>query len=120
MSQAKVDQYKEFKKNRKAELEKEKKAQARNTLIWKIVGCVLALGLLVAIGITAYNAISRSIQARPDYEREGMILGDVAGIYATTTAEPTTTAPETTAVPETTEVPETVPASGEAGTTAAN
>ena len=108
------------KKSSTKRFSKEKKAQARNTLIWKIVGCVLALGLLVAIGITAYNAISRSIQARPDYEREGMILGDVAGIYATTTAEPTTTAPETTAVPETTEVPETVPASGEAGTTAAN
>ena len=100
MSQAKVDKYKEYKKNRKEELEKEKKTKQRNALIWKIVGCVLAVGLLVALGITAYNAIRDRIQARPDYNREEMILEDIAGVLETTaepTEAPTTEAPETTA-----------------------
>ena len=98
MSQEKVDRYKEYKKNRKENLEKEKKAAKRSSLIWKIALGVLALGLLVALGITVYNSISKRIQARPDYDRDHMIVGDVAGLYEeTTTAEPTTEEPTTEA-----------------------
>ena len=92
MSQAKVDQYKEFKQNRKENLEKEKKAKQRTALIWKIVGCVAALALVVALGITAYNAIKNRIQARPIYDREEMIVNDVAGILQEETEAPTTEA----------------------------
>ena len=118
MSQAKVDKYKEYKKNRKEELEKEKKLKQRNALIWKLVGIVLALGLLVALGITAYNVIRERVQARPDYNREEMILEDVAGILETTAA-PTTAAP-TSAAPETTadNTDASQPAPSEAETTA--
>ena len=127
MSQAKVDKYKEFKKNRKEELEKEKKAQQRTALIWKCVAIVLALGILVALGITIYNDIKARIDARPDYNREEMILQDVAGILETTaepTEAPTTAAEETTEAPETTAATdatneETQPAPSEAETTAA-
>ncbi len=102
MSQEKVDKYKEFKKNRKENIEKEKRQQKRTSLIWKIVACVLALGVVAALGITIYNGIQRSRQAAPQYDREGLIVQDVAGIYATTTAEPETTeAPESTPVGET-------------------
>ena len=103
MSQEKVDRYKEYKKNRKENLEKEKKATKRRQLIWKIVGCVVALALVVALGITIYNAVSTRIQARPDYDRTEFIVADVAGIYATeaeTEAETTTADAETTAAPE--------------------
>ncbi len=115
MSQAKVDKYKEFKKNRKEELEKEKKAKQRSSMIWKVVAIVLALGLLVALGITAYNTIRTRIQARPDYNREELVLQDVAGVFETTEAP--TTAPETTAAADATkEASE--PAPSEAETTA--
>ena len=80
MSQAKVDKYKEFKQNRKENLEKEKKTKKRNSMIWKIVIGVLALALAVALGITAYNAINKRIQARPDYDRSELIINDIAGI----------------------------------------
>ena len=120
MSQAKVDKYKEFKKNRKEELEKEKKAKQRSSMIWKVVAIVLALGLLVALGITAYNTIRTRIQARPDYNREELVLQDVAGVFETTAAPTTaapTTAPETTADADATkEASE--PAPSEAETTA--
>ena len=80
MSQAKVDKYKEFKQNRKENLEKEKTAKKRNSMISKIVIGVLALALAVALGITAYNAINKRIQARPDYDRSELIINDIAGI----------------------------------------
>ena len=118
MSQAKVDKYKEYKKNRKEELEKERKAKQRNTLIAKIVGIVLAVGLLVALGVTAKNVIKARIDSRPIYTREDMILQDVAGLFETTAAP--TEAPETTAAEEQTTAADeaTEPAPSEAETTA--
>lgn len=92
MSQQKVDKYKEFKKNRKEELEKERKAKKRSALIWKIVGLVCAAGLVVALAITGINAYSNWKQAQPIYTRDELIIGDIAGISETeeeTTAETT-------------------------------
>ena len=50
MSQAKVDKYKEEKKNRKAQLEKQKKRKK----MWKILGPVLALVIIAGIGAGIY------------------------------------------------------------------
>lgn len=50
MSQQKVDKYKEEKKNRKAQLEKQKKRQK----IWKVLGPVLALAIIAGIGAGIY------------------------------------------------------------------
>ena len=83
MSQAKVDKYKEFKKNRKEELEKERKAKKRTTLIWKSVGLVLAAGLVVALAVTGWNAYDNWKQAQPIYTRDELIIGDIAGIAET-------------------------------------
>ena len=104
MSQKKVDQYKEFKKNRKEEIEKEKRQQKRNALIGKIVAGVLILAVVAALGITVYNAIKRNADAAPQYDRENLVVEDMARVFATTTAvaETTTAAPETTTAPETT------------------
>ncbi len=107
MSQKKVDQYKEFKKNRKENIEKEKRQQKRTALIWKIVAGVLALAVVVALGITIYNGVKTRAQAAPQYDREELIIEDIAGIYATTTAEPETTEAPTTEASETTTAPET-------------
>lgn len=124
MSQQKVDKYKEFKKNRKEELEKERKSKKRTELIWKIVGLVLAAGLVVALAITGINAWSNWKQAQPIYTRDELIIGDIAGI-SETEAETTEAAPESTEAPaesteaaaESTEAPA---ESTEAPTTAAN
>jgi len=95
MSQEKVDRYKEYKKNRKDIIEKEKKQKQRSTLLWKILGAVLALGIVAALGITVYNAIRNSVQAAPDYNRDSMIVQDVVGLW--TTEAPTTEAASTEA-----------------------
>lgn len=50
MSQQKVDKYKEEKKNRKAQLEKQK----RHKKIWKVLTPVLALAIIAGIGAGIY------------------------------------------------------------------
>ena len=85
MSQQKVDQYKEYKKNRKENLKKEAAAKKRNSLIGYIVGGVLALGLVVALAVTGVNGIKNKLAAKPSYEREEFVLSDVAGILESET-----------------------------------
>ncbi len=92
MSQKKVDEYKEFKKNRKANLEKERKAKQRNERIFKWVGIALAAALVVALAITGVNAYTNWKQAQPIYTREELVIGDIAGISET--EEETTEAAE--------------------------
>lgn len=53
MSQAKVDKYKEDKKNRKKLIAKEK----RTRTIWAIVGIVIAVGLILFIVLSILNGI---------------------------------------------------------------
>jgi len=116
MSQAKVDQYKEFKKNRKEFLEKEKKSKKVRLTLWKLAGLLAALALVVALGVTVFNVVKARIGARPDYAREQLVLDDVVGIFVTeaaTTEGGTDTEPESTeadvestaAAPETTVAP---------------
>lgn len=106
MSQAKVDKYKEFKKNRKEELEKERKAKKRSAMIWKIVGLVCAAGLVVALAVTGINAYSNWKQAQPIYTRDELIIGDIAGISETEEETTTAAAVESTEAPaESTEAP---------------
>lgn len=50
MSQAKVDQYKAEKKNRKANMKKEK----RKKLLWKIFGPIIAILVIALIGVGVY------------------------------------------------------------------
>ena len=120
MSQEKVDRYKEYKKNRKDIIEKEKKQKQRSTLLWKILGAVLALGIVAALGITVYNAIRNSVQAAPDYNRDSMIVQDVVGLW--TTEAPTTEAASTEAASTEnpgTQAPESETAPTEASSSAA-
>ncbi len=107
MSQQKVDKYKEFKKNRKEELEKERKSKKRSELIWKIIGLVLAAGLVVALAITGINAYSNWKQAQPIYTREELVIGDIAGISETEAETTEAPAESTEAAPESTEAPTT-------------
>ena len=120
MSQEKVDRYKEYKKNRRDIIEKEKKQKQRSALLWKVLGAVLALGIVAALGITLFNAIRTRAQAAPDYNRDNMVVQDVVGLW--TTEAPTTQAPTTEAAPTTapaTQAPESQAASTEAASSAA-
>ena len=101
MSQKKVDEYKEFKKNRKANLEKERKAKKRAEQIWKWVGIALAAALVVALAVTGYNAWDNWKKAQPIYTREELVIGDIAGISET--EEEST--PATSIMTESTEAP---------------
>jgi len=51
MSQAKVDRYKEAKKNRKEIMAKEKRQQA----LTRIIGSVIVVALVAWIGVSGYN-----------------------------------------------------------------
>lgn len=51
MSQAKVDRYKEAKKNRKETIAKEKRQRA----VSKLVGAVIAIALVAWIGVSGYH-----------------------------------------------------------------
>lgn len=53
MSQAKVDKYKEEKKNRKKIIAKEK----RTRVIWAIVGIVIAVALVLVIVLSIINNV---------------------------------------------------------------
>ena len=56
MSQAKVDRYKEAKKNRKETVAKEKRQQA----LTKLVGVAVAVVLAAWIGVSGYNMYQAS------------------------------------------------------------
>ena len=51
MSQAKVDRYKEAKKNRKETIAKEKRQQA----LARVIGSALVVALVAWIGVSGYN-----------------------------------------------------------------
>lgn len=81
MSQAKVDQYKEYKKNRKEILAKEKRRKTRQKVFsWVLVVAVLG-ALSGAVGVSMYNSHQEKLAALPDYTSEtGFILNDLCSI----------------------------------------
>ena len=85
MSQQKMEQYREFKKNRKEILQKQKRGQKIRKWIGIGIAGLIALGLVVALVITGVNEITRSVQARPQYERTEFVVNDVAGVLESET-----------------------------------
>ena len=89
MSQAKVDKYKEYKKNRTKILAKEKRTKKIVSVAITIGITIAALALVFMIGFMINDRIQKSI-AKYDYVAESYILSDLAGVMAT---EPATEAP---------------------------
>lgn len=56
MSQAKVDRYKEQKKNRKQEVKKQKRKKAA----LKVVGVLVCIAIAVWIGFSGYNTYQKN------------------------------------------------------------
>lgn len=80
MSQKKVDQYKEYKKNKKQILKKEKqKKLAAKIAGWVVVIAVIGL-VATAIGTSCYSRYRSYLASRPNYDRTGYVLGDLAGV----------------------------------------
>ena len=80
MSQAKVDKYKDYKKNKKEILAKEKRKQRSSRIItWTIIGVIL-IGLGTAVGVSIYNQEKARIAAMPDYTDTSLKLMDFSGI----------------------------------------
>lgn len=83
MSQEKVERYKQEKAHRKENVEKEKrKKKAGKILTWVVILAVCG-GIGGAIGVTFYNDYQAKLAARPNYERESMVVSDLTGILET-------------------------------------
>lgn len=90
MSQEKVNKYKEYKKNRKEILAKEKRKQKiEKAAAYAVIG-VFCAGVVGAIGVTAWNQHKAALAARPNYKSESYIVGDMNGILADPTEEENT------------------------------
>lgn len=91
MSQAKVDKYKEYKKNRKQILAKEKRNKKLISVAITIVITVAALALVFMIGFMINDRIQKATP-KYDYVAEQFILSDYAHVMQTEapTEEPVT------------------------------
>ena len=101
MSQEKVEKYKQEKVHRKENVEKAKRKKKREKLIAWIVAIVLCAGIGAAVGVTLYNEYQAQLAARPNYERDEMILSDLTGVLEESEEAAEETAAETEAAEET-------------------
>lgn len=85
MSQAKVDKYKEYKKNRKQIIEKEKKKKKMEKIAGWAILVVLVAALGTAVGVTIYNQHQAKLAALPNYTVSEKVVADMAGILEDTT-----------------------------------
>lgn len=84
MSQEKVQRYKEQKANRKEMVAKQKKKKFYTKVVTWVVCLLVVAGIAGAIGVTIRNEQKAYEATRPDYAREQMVIGDMAGILSET------------------------------------
>ena len=80
MSQEKVDKYKDYKKNKKKILAKEKRKKTAATLIVRLVGILVVAGVLVGVGLWGIGKYRTYLDSRPDYSSTNYLIGDICGI----------------------------------------
>ena len=81
MSQKKVEEYKEEKRNRKEEIAKQKKLAARRKMLGWLAAVLVILCLVAGIVITILNKSKEQNQAELDtYTADEFILDDYANI----------------------------------------
>ena len=82
MSQKKVDEYKNYKKNRRENIKKEKrKERLTMAAMWGAVGVFIAC-VGGAMGVSIYNKYQAKQAALPTYGSTSFILSDMAGIIS--------------------------------------
>ena len=87
MSVEKVNKYKDDKKNRKANLEKERKKKRLVRIGGWAAGAVIVVALVVMLGLTAKNAYSSYQASKPDYSSDSLVISDMAGILDETESD---------------------------------
>lgn len=89
MSVEKVNQYKESKKNRKQEIEKQKKKAAVDRIVTWIVVVVVIAALVAGIAITVVNQVKKATAAKEamPYTYSAYELMDYADLEGTAPAE---------------------------------
>lgn len=80
MSQAKMDKYKEYKKNKKQILAKQKKKKLFDKILIGIVFAVVICGLVAALGVTFRNMYRDYVESQPNYQVSSYVLDDLSGI----------------------------------------
>ena len=82
MSQKKVDERKEYKKNRKENIKKEqRKEKLGRASVW-IVAAIFVVGVGIAGGVSIHNRNKAQEEALPTYNASSFRLNDLAGIQA--------------------------------------
>lgn len=87
MSQAKMDKYKEYKKNKKQILAKQKKKKMLDKILVGTVCAVVVIGLIAALGVTFRNMYRDYVESLPDYQVSSYVLDDLSGIMEETETE---------------------------------
>lgn len=80
MSQKKVDQYKEYKKNRKEILAKEKRKRLAGKITAWVILIAAAGGLTAAVGVSIHNSYKAKEAAKPNYAMTDFGIPDYASI----------------------------------------
>ena len=94
MSQKKVDEYKNYKKNRRENIKKEKrKERLTMAAMWGAVVVFIAC-VGGAMGVSIYNKYQAKQAALPTYGSTSFILSDMAGIQKEDTEDQTPSASE--------------------------
>lgn len=94
MSQKKVDEYKNYKKNRRENIKKEKrKERLTMAAMWGAVVVFIAC-VGGAMGVSIYNKYQAKQAALPTYGSTSFILSDMAGIQKEDTEDQTQRASE--------------------------
>ena len=91
MSQEKVDKYKEYKKNKKKILKKEKNKALAEKLAAYAVGFAIIAAIIIAAGMGAVNSYKSYLSSRPNYDRTAYVLSDFSGVLETETETETQT-----------------------------
>ena len=85
MSQAKVDKYKDYKKNRKKILQREKNKALAAKIAAYAIGAAVLVAVLVAAGSGIMSSYKSYLASKPDYNRTSYVLSDLSGVLETET-----------------------------------
>lgn len=100
MSQAKVDKYKDYKKNRREIIKREKRKMfLTKVLIWVVVA-VVVVGISAVMGVSFYSSYQAKLASMPSYKTTSFMLSDYAGMQETDEADEAVTESETEAETE--------------------
>lgn len=104
MSKAKVEEYKNYKKNKKKILAKEKRKKIAGAIIFRLVGILIIAGIVFLVAYKGIDMYKDYLASRPNFTSDSLVIGDLCDLKGT---EEETTEEETTESEETKEESET-------------